>query len=369
MLRKLVVVALVLGVMGSASAGMLPMPVGHVAMKLNDWTSLYDANGQPLDQFGVPSLDIGLYTQPGSHEWVGKELRGIFWASDYGLETPKHQGDYNVVWNDGDGGLQLTGTITGMRVAAIEITGSSFDPTRRHMDIIYTPIAPTATDEDGPPIYPAGSGGRITLKASPDSGTSDFTADPNVVSANNIGADEWIVPGGYDGDAPKRLEYPTAMVRDILLNDRVAGNAEWLVSDSVLVPQFTYEDMPIVMFGSLDFTQWASGQWGATGKAELWVNSVRDGLPAPFGVDSAALLYTRLTNGMVVEDHFGPGKDAWMLTNLQWGYDEAGNPLSEKGWMFRSQDPMRFVTVPEPTTMALVGLGLLGLVRRRRNKA
>ena len=66
--------------------------------------------------------------------------------------------------------------------------------------------------------------------------------------------------------------------------------------------------------------------------------------------------------GIFQLDTFGPGWDI----RLEYEPIIGAGPID--GWQTASDDPVQFTTIPEPMTLGLLGLGLAGLVARRRRQ-
>jgi hypothetical protein len=366
MLRKLAVVMLVMSVAGAAVA--VDMPGGHVRIKMEDFTSLY-ANGRALPDAALTPPQMSGTVDENNDAlaiWAatlqGAELRTIVHATTAGGVDSTDV--LHGTWNE-SAAEELTGTLTGVQVAAASAQYVDLGISRFvALTLVYAPMnRPTDVDGTGQMLGAGDSyGGRITLY-------SDSTPDFD----NSFGPNAWVA-GTVDGDPNgTRLEYPGASRLDI--NGLPDAGVE-IFMDGTLVDfgYFTDNGTPsgVVLQGTL-FYELNSNDIAtqATGTAEALINSIRNGAMT-FGADSQSQEYTTLSDGVVAENWAGqqvqwssiPNAlwgDAHMLTNLTWGH-------SPGGWNFSSQDPVDYYRVPEPTTMALLGLGLLGVIRRRRNK-
>ena len=354
MARKLVVAALVLSIGSMAMA--IGLPMGHVRIKLEDFTSLY-VNGEALPAGSLPS-----------EAWVGAELRTIFQATSAGAAGPGGGVEASTAWYP-SANEQLSGTLTGIQVSQVlsQTVDMDFDdvPDILLAKIAYTPIAgsmPTDMDSPGDPI-PAG-GGKVTMYVDT---SPDYT--------NSHGPDAWL-DSGYDTDPNgTRLDYPDAGVYNLDGggNPVLDPNVQLFMAGTLAdMSAYTTEAPGTVMTALITYTLENGVPVNASGFSEAYINSVRTDQQT-FGPYSDVMEFTMESGGLVKEDWAGqqPGwtndlsalyGDAYILSNLTWGGDYAG-------WMFISQDPVEYFRTPEPGTMALVGLGILGLIRRRRNKA
>jgi hypothetical protein len=66
--------------------------------------------------------------------------------------------------------------------------------------------------------------------------------------------------------------------------------------------------------------------------------------------------------GIFQLDTFGPGWD------IRLEFEPIIGQTAIDGWQTASDDPVQFSTIPEPMTLSLLGLGLAGLVARRRRQ-
>ena len=235
--------------------------------------------------------------------------------------------------------------------------------------ISYAPKAgsmPTDVDSPGNAIPSGEAGGRVTMYVDT---TPDYT--------NAHGPDAWISTP-YDTDPNgTRLDYPDAGIYNLDGggNPVLDPNAT-IFMDATLADMSAYSTEPAgtVMSALLTYTLDPTGTFpvNAFGVAKAYLNSVRTD-QLTFGAYSDVIEFTMASGGLVLEDWAGQQVawsddlsalygDAYLLSNLSWGGDYGG-------WMFLSQDPVTYFRTPEPGTMALVGLGILGLIRRRRNKA
>jgi hypothetical protein len=76
--------------------------------------------------------------------------------------------------------------------------------------------------------------------------------------------------------------------------------------------------------------------------------------------------------GQFDTDVFGPGWDVRLDFEISVPISGGAPALTSDGWQVRSDDPVQWATVPAPTTIGLLGMGLLGLAgvrfRRKRRK-
>lgn len=368
MLRKLVVFGLVLSVACVASA--INFPGGHIEMKLKDHTHLYHEDGTPVDFFETVTVQTpqGPVDVPNYYQnpltWEGLELRGIFRLESASV-VDDVSGTSTQFWSiSANPNEEVTGVISDLVVASAEL-----GPTGVIVD--YAPkFLPGPIDEDGPP-NPASppAGGRVTLYV-------DSTPDYNIDPDGNDSPDDWVT-SAYDGDPLKRLEYPSVTT----LDPTGAPDAGVSLLFDLQLPELNdfMDDVSIPPFGTLAAPADGivlRGIFGAnSGTAELFLNGIRDG-DVTLGAFSDAQMHTLLSDGTVAPDWAGQQSqwsddpnalfgDAHMLTNLIWSTTD---PDVFQGWYFQSQDPVDFYVIPEPATMALLGVGLLGILRRRKNK-
>lgn len=155
---------------------------------------------------------------------------------------------------------------------------------------------------------------------------------------------------GYNGQNIFMVHWLGATNGQVWKYDNNYGNGQFLF-------QANLEDLGIT-YDSRTNTIWTGGFY--TGLVQQW--SMSGTAMASFtvaGGSASALAYDSLS-------------DTFWLSNGQFGtgtllnYDRAGNVLGNftTGYYMLGGE---FLAVPEPTTMAMLGLGVVALMRRRRN--
>jgi hypothetical protein len=285
---------------------------------LIDYTSFYDANGDPYDipVDGDGDVDWSLLDPD---DLVGAELRAVFKVTDLSNEwNPDAPAYWTEVATDGN---ELTGLMYDLIVHSVIDTGIGF--------VAY--LVPAAGSKDAATV--PGAGGQIDawVDSSPD---FDHTGGPG----------DWVtgLHAGHD-------DYPTAS--DILDTGGTAdaGASLWLSADFVPQGIIPGTATPYVYLVTVSY-QTLRGQ--GSGFADVFVNNTN--LPIAGSVD--------------FPDALSPvnGGDLSILTNLTL----AGTPTVFSGWQVQSNDPVEFYALPEPASMSLLLVGLVGGAgaywRRRR---
>lgn len=360
MSRKLIALVLVLAVASVATAGSIGLPVGLIKMKLEDASALWK-NDRMIPYDSLLSSGYDWANAPGDtditdHPWIGAELRSIWQVTNIAVD--------GVFLNTGiPAGTEVTGVAVGLELYKMRKTG----PTSAAL--YYKPSAttldPTDTDGDQSDL-PAGSAGYAVLYYDTKIGDGtefDYNPDGDGDPNNNW---DFSTPGlpnfdtaGMDLDGSVVPLVQLALVP--LANYPAPDPGEVFVGDGII-----NAGEPAVLIAEIDTPVAGPDVAGAMTLVNTFYLNSLSGL-TPIHSDN-------VLGGVVVADGmtqfvFGmDGGDARMESTLRWGVARSPAAFIESGWTWQSEDPIEFYTVPEPTTMALLGCGLVAMLRRRRKK-
>jgi hypothetical protein len=305
------------------------LPPGTYAASVKDRSSLFD-DGTPTTIGAAPA--------------VGDEQRTIFKidqissgsVSEDALGVPVISGDVVVGSYTGDA---LSGMLYDIVIETIVEQGLYddlyFEPGTRYTssggggtDGIWTD-AYTAGSDVGAVTTAMGYGGIVVVY-------DDLSNTPQFTGSGG-GHNDWVEEGGpaIAGVMDDTDSFPT-----------ISDGDPWLVM--VLAPlglQDPLDDTVLVEYGVN-----AGSKLGWSGIA--FANVI--------GGSFASL---------VEPDFFGPGWDVRLEFEVESVFS-GGSPTLIDGWQTKSDDPVQISIIPEPATMSLLGLSLLGLVgvRVRRKK-
>ncbi len=334
-MRKFIGLAVVIAFLwvSAAPAEALTLPVGPLEVDYNDWSGFYiDTTGDGVADTHMGGGIAGPYL-PGADA----ELRGIQQAATIRLLT--------------------TGAFVEAQTAAEALDGMFYDLVVG-AGAIYTPGVSLVAG-----LVPGGryattafalgtAGGRFDmwLDTSPEGLPTDSSGNVNTFQdpinpALRDGPAHWVV--GPGGAWPNHDDFPG--VSD--LGD--AGASPWLIGQWVPMP-----------VGPIPGTAVSNPFAGA-----VYVVSVDliTGLGTAFGFVDVLVNNTGLP---IQNDTFWfPGADIYVKAGLGFPALTDGQRTTD-GWDTLSDDPVQYTTLPEPATMSLLLVGLVGgagaYLRRRR---
>lgn len=312
------------------------LPNYEVKAKLEDWSSLYDTNGNPIGSGVLPS--------------PGDEGRAVARVTDW---KPYPTG--LTLWDTPDGG-ELTALeydfIVPAKADGSAMPGWLHDPFDPGADVNgYVAIASGVVGGVGGQVYFVPGprfGGVIDVW---DDSTPDFDTGFVGNPVPSQGPTAWVM--GLTGD-----DYPGAS--DMAVGGGPdAGVSLWLTGTYVpLVSDLDgdgYRDP-----GEPDLVIFDSNGNGVYDAADVrGVYGIKNYNPTGTGSIFAWLDFTGGSEfGRVFPDHYD-------LSGSPYEYDAVLNGTlypPTYGWGVSSEDPVRLVGVPEPASLALLGAGLWALV-------
>jgi len=351
MRKVLAVIAVLALVAGTASA--FEVGAGLYSGSITDRSNVYSGGGQPDDD---TDTGYALPEAPGASVNVGDEQRTVFSldALSFGaLDVNPFSGDVKIT----ETGPSVTYTPKNLKGVLYDINVSGI-----------TNGVPVPGDGLLHDIYKT-PGGRYTSDGGTDGTWTDTVASPSVGLVTSA--------GGYGG-LLVIYEDPTPGTPS---NPFVGGPSTWREPGQ---PGHVASPVTGVLTDSDNYA-------GITDQGLVWLVAILTPLPASaynfpvgapagtvlvekgFSVDSggtgdaSGIAFANVIGGSAASlfmlDIFGPGRDI----RIDFDIDFDANGTID-GWQVESDDPVQFGAIPEPTTLALLGLGLasLGVIRRRK---
>ena len=347
-MKKLALLVCVVALCSPAFAVQVSLPVvfpNIIDISMNDASSWYE-DGQPLGQLGAMDWDAGtagtqtIFQSSAAairSRLLGLELRSAFIVDDIQLEngTP--------ILDPEDIG-EITGVMHGLVVNEVTVNGAGTAYVSLNIEYAPASTQTVAVLGDDAVQDVVDGGGRVTLYV-----------DETPEAAFAVGPTGW---GAEQGGNRNRRDFGAFTDGD-LVADGILPNLADMGVDNV-------ED-ETVMTAFLTFVEQGgdASVFGAIGYA--FMNFIEDVPDAQVSTISGDGNIKDSWMSLISPATLGPGGDALIGSNLYGGVNQQ-HQLFQYGWQFTSFDPIKFTTVPEPTTCVLLGGALVALVRRRKRK-
>ncbi len=312
--------ALVVAAVVSAPAGATTLPKGaDLVAGLNDRSSLFDSDGNPID-FGLNPV-------------VGDENRSIsvIRSIEFG-EAGTDLFGVPIVSGTGSFATYQAGDLTAMLYDTVIEQSSTIGNLLDAKELYFTP------------------GGRYA--------DSIPAAEPT-----GPGRIRWLVRSRRRRRAATAACWSSTMTRTTTPFSTAAhGPTNWsegtggATADGSLSASDSFTDFSDVEPFLVAVLAPLPAAYGKPAGTVLW-----ESLPAAFSSsgDGTGIAFANIIGGTAassfLQDFFGPGLDI----RIEFEPQSLGQAVN--GWQVQSDDPIQFATVPEPTTLSLLGMSLFGL--------
>ena len=271
---------------------------------------------------------------------VGDELRSVYYVDT--LHGPEPWGGGTQYEQFGiPYGEELTGLLYDLKLVEVNPLSATF------VELYFAPLGRNPITSDWDNDMPAGSGGVFELyrDAAPDG--TPLTWDPDG-AGGLLGPQQWV-EGDMDGSGPH--------IADTLESGAVGATDGTLWMQGVLTPLgLTPGGLSYVLKETFDLTA---------------ANETGDVLPAYVNITGGSPeVLSLFERGVFDVPPAFVGRDVKIDANFVFPFatDYASSEQSTAGWQIASSDPTRAYILPEPGTVSLLGLSLLGLALRRRRR-